>query len=168
MLLIVFMAFNFTGCGNANDNESVEMRQTKQTNKILNEMNRQIGLPNIVNFKQKKTLKMVYEQADREDLICYVYLQSKYSGKLTYIGKSIGYGVPYSAQFTNPMKVIDYARGLSGIGYRPGTIPQADPNGIYMPTSSSATWLMMIDPRTNKPRPVYIEPEIVVSPFKLN
>ena len=37
----------------------------------------------------------------------------------------------------------------------------------FMPTSSSATWLMMIDPKTKKARPVYIEPEIVVSPFKL-
>ena len=37
-----------------------------------------------------------------------------------------------------------------------------------MPTSSSATWLMMIDPEDNKPRPVYIEPEIVVSPFPLS
>jgi len=46
-------------------------------------------------------------------------------------------------------------------------LPQADPNGLFMPTSSSATWLMMIDPETNKPRPVYIEPEIVVSPFPL-
>jgi len=48
-----------------------------------------------------------------------------------------------------------------------GTLPQADPNGLFMPTSSSATWLMMIDPETNKPRPVYIEPEIIVSPFRL-
>ena len=34
--------------------------------------------------------------------------------------------------------------------------------------SVSATWFMMVDPKTNKPRPVYIEPEIVVSPFPLH
>ena len=27
--------------------------------------------------------------------------------------------------------------------------------------------MIMIDPKTNKPRPVYLEPEIVVSPFEL-
>lgn len=37
-----------------------------------------------------------------------------------------------------------------------------------MSTSPSATWLMMIDPKTNSPRPVYIEPEIVVSPLPLH
>lgn len=47
-------------------------------------------------------------------------------------------------------------------------LPQADPNGLFMPTSSSVTWLIMIDPKTNEPRPVYIEPEIVVGPFPLH
>jgi hypothetical protein len=37
-----------------------------------------------------------------------------------------------------------------------------------MPTSSSATWIMMIDPKDNKPKVVYFEPEIVVSPFPLH
>ena len=46
-------------------------------------------------------------------------------------------------------------------------VPQADPNGLFMPTGLSATWLMMIDPKTHEPRPVYIEPEIIVSPFPL-
>lgn len=34
--------------------------------------------------------------------------------------------------------------------------------------SSSATWLPMLDPETDKPRSVYLEPEIVVSPFPLH
>jgi len=35
-----------------------------------------------------------------------------------------------------------------------------------MPDGLSATWLMMID-KDGKSRPVYIEPEIIVSPFPL-
>ena len=100
---------------------------------------------------------MIYEECDRENLICYAYIVAKYSGKLIFIGKCVGYGVPFSAQYTNPER--DYMNGA--------TLPQADPNGLFMPTSSSATWLLLIDPKTNKPRPVYIEPEIIVSPFPL-
>jgi len=48
------------------------------------------------------------------------------------------------------------------------TVPQADPNGLYMPQGLSATWLLMVDPKTKQARPVYVEPEIVVSPFKLH
>ncbi len=81
-----------------------------------------------------------------------------------FIGKCIGYGIPFSAQFTNP-EVVVHEQSYSGGSF--GTLPQADPNGLFMPTSSSATWLMMMDPKTGKPRPVYIEPEIVVSPFPL-
>lgn len=129
-------------------------------------MNRQIGLPNIHNFQQKKIMKMIYEQTDREDLICYAYLQSEYTGKLIFLGKCLGYGVPFSAQYTNPMKVVDYSAGYSMSGYHLGTLPQADPNGLYMPTSSDATWLMLLD-KKGKPHPVYVEPHIVVSPFPL-
>lgn len=46
-------------------------------------------------------------------------------------------------------------------------MPQPELNGLYMPTSSSVTWLMMIDPNTQELRAVYIESEIVVSLFKL-
>ena len=32
-----------------------------------------------------------------------------------------------------------------------GTMPQAEPNGLFSPVGLSATWLMMIDPETNEP-----------------
>lgn len=145
---------------------SAEKNQQRQTDQILSEIDRQVGLPNMVNFQQKKLMKMIYELCDKEDLICYAYIKSDYQGKLVYIGKCIGFGVPFSAQYTNPMKWFNDPDG----SYNAGSIvvPQADPNGLYMPTSSSATWLMMIDPKTNEPRPVYLEPKIVVSPFPLH
>ena len=155
---LVFSLLVFAGCVQTN---APDAKIAEQTATLMNEANRQAGLPNIVNFQQKKLMKMVYELADKEDLLCYVYLKSDYTGKLVYIGKSIGFGVPFSAQYTNPERV---ARSGSG-GY--AILPQPDPNGLFMPTASSATWLLMIDPKTNKPHPVYIEPEIVVSPFPL-
>lgn len=126
------------------------------------EADRQTGLPNITNFQQKKLMKLIYELCDSENLICYAYLKSDYTGKLIYVGKCIGYGIPFSAQYTNPKKI---AAKKHDYGY--AILPQADPNGLFMPTSSSATWLMMID-KDGKERPVYFEPEIVVSPFPLN
>jgi hypothetical protein len=161
-LFIFLMIF----AGSCDVNNSAEEQQTAQTNKLLGEANRQIGLPNVKNFQQKKIMKMIYEETDREDLICYAYIKSDYQGTLVFIGKCIGYGVPFSAQYTNPMKNL--RDGSSSGGKSNTVLPQADPNGLYMPTSSSATWLMMIDPDTKKARPVYIEPEIVVSPFKLH
>lgn len=137
-----------------------DARQRQATEKLVAEADRQVGMPNVMNFQQKKTMKMIYEETDRENLIAYAYIKSDFNGKLIFIGKCVGYGVPFSAQYTNPERVDKYY----GAGL---TLPQPDPNGLFMPTSSSATWLLMLDPETNKPRPVYIEPEIVVSPFKM-
>lgn len=146
----------FGGC-----NESADQKQAEQTEKLMTEINNEVGLPNIVNFQQKKLMKMIYELCDKEDLICYAYIKSDYQGKLFFIGKCVGYGIPFSAQYSNPEVYrrvhLDWTK-----------MPQAEPNGLFMPTSSSATWLMMVDPKTKEQRPVYIEPEIVVSPFPLH
>lgn len=166
VILLLVLSFILTGCNIfEEDNNDTDIIERKKTEKILKEIHNQIGMPNIKHFQQKKVMKMIYEETDREDLICYAYITAKYTGKLIFIGKCIGYGVPFSAQYTSPQKVKEMSF-MSG--YKIITLPQADPNGLYMPTSSSATWLMLIDPKTGKPRPVYIEPEIIVSPFPLD
>lgn len=162
ILLVVLVAVSL-GC--QEKKESTDNLQAEQTEQLLSESQRQVGMPNITNFQQRKLMKMVYELCDKEDLVCYAYIKSDYNGTLHFIGKCIGFGIPFSAQFTNPERI---AHQLTYSGGSFGTLPQADPNGLFMPTSSSATWLMMIDPETDETRPVYIEPEIIVSPFKLN
>ncbi len=158
---IAILLMGNQGCDSKPDAEQIQQQRTKQ---LLSEANRQIGMPNIKNFQQKKIMKMIYEECDKENLICYAYIVAKYSGKLIFLGKCVGYGVPFSAQYTNSEQIKEWRKYGN---YHFTTIPQADPNGLYMPTSSSATWLLLIDPKTKRPRPVYIEPEIIVSPFPL-
>jgi len=167
-LCFVGMLFMCMGVNECDDNavkNTADKVQAEQTALAMGEAQRQVGMPNIVNFQQRKLMKLIYELCDREDLVCYAYIKSDYQGKLFFIGRCVGFGIPFSAQFTNPEKVV-HESNYDGGSF--GTLPQADPNGLFMPTSSSATWLMMIDPSTNAPRPVYIEPEIVVSPFPLH
>jgi len=159
-LIIIGICFFFIAGASKCTQNTADKAQTEQTDILMAEAQRQVGMPNIVNFQQRKLMKMIYELADKEDLITYAYIKSDYQGKLFFVGKCIGFGIPFSAQYTNPMKPMRYDSN--------STIPQPDPNGLFMPTSSSATWLMMIDPKTNEPRPVYFEPEIVVSPFPLH
>lgn len=165
VIIAVFSVFAIIGCKEKAVVNQADFIQSAQTAKAMEEAQRQVGMPNIVNFQQRKLMKMIYELCDKEDLICYTYIKSDYQGKLFFIGKCIGFGIPFSAQYTNPERIAHQTKYNGGSF---GTLPQADPNGLFMPTSSSATWLMMIDPKTNKPRPVYLEPEIVVSPFPLH
>ena len=165
------IALMLTGCYeqkvSAPTSDNITQNQQEKT---MREANAQAGLPAMKNFQEKKMMKMLYELRDKEDLVCYAYLVSEVNGEVgQFLGKCIGYGLPASTQYSNPEKIVikewdDYGQGVGGVY---GTLPQAEPNGLFMPEGLSATWLMMIDPETNEPRPVYVEPLIIVSPFKL-
>lgn len=146
------------GCEDRTSSDSVMRKQTEQA---MQEANAQIGMPAIKNFQERKLAKMIFELRDQENLVTYAYIVNHMTGKLVFIGKCIGYGLPYSIQYTNPSKLQYKTSG----GYH--IMPQADPNGLFMPEGLSATWLMMLD-KDGEPHPVYVEPEIFVSPFPLH
>jgi len=166
-LAITLLLMGNSGCDQVGSNSDKLLNKKQEV--LMQEANRQVGMPNIVNFTQRKQLKMIQELCDQENLVCYAYIVAEMTGKLVFIGKCIGYGIPYSTEYTNPMKVISYGNNSSNYaGTEPATIPQADPNGLFMPANAEGTWIILIDPATNEPHPVYIEPRVIVSPFKLN
>lgn len=59
LVALFTLLIGVTGCDDTTTD--AERAQQKQTNLLLAEANRQIGLPNITNFQQKKTMKMIYE-----------------------------------------------------------------------------------------------------------
>jgi len=168
LFFIGLLSVLFVGC--VEPTKTSDSIMQKKTEKAMMELDRQVGLPAIVNYQEKKNLKWIYELCDQEDFVCHAYLYNSMSGKVgQYLGKCIGYGIPYSAQFSNPEKAVDLGDVMGrNMTYSPGKMPQPEPNGLFKPEGLSATWLIMIDPKTKKPRPVYVEPEIIVSPFKLN
>ena len=165
VLLVGLMCFVMTGCNGRE--ETADSKLSTQTELAMQEMNRQVGMPSIVNYQERKLAKMIFELRDQADLVCYAYIVSL-EGRLIFIGKCIGFGLPYSVQYTSPEKLVDrYGRPIKGMSHDPHVMPQADPNGLFMPSGLSATWLMMMDDK-GVARPVYIEPEIIVSPFMLH
>lgn len=158
MLLVMLFVFIIGCCPGCEDN-SADKKMRAQTESAMQEMNRQVGMPAIKNFQERKLAKMIFELRDQAKLITYTYIIT-ITGQRVFLGKSIGYGLPYSIQYTSPMKKVYGGSGNLAM-------PQADPNGLFMPSGLSATWVMLINPKTGKAQPVYIENEIVVSPFKL-
>ncbi len=172
-LIFLSAIIAFSGCSNYENGNSDSKTQAAQE-KIIEEGNAQTGLPAIKNFQEKKLMKQIYELRDNEKLICYAYLYNEFNGKLVFIGKCIGYGLPYATQFSNPEKIItlayfdkDRVGANHYAGTDPQTIPQAEPNGLFMPQSAEATWVMLLD-SAGIPHPVYVEPKVIISPFKLD
>src|SRR5690349_6098676 len=101
-----------------------DAQQHDRQEKMLQEANAQTGMPAIKNFRERKMLKDILELRDQSGLVTYTYLYNEMQGKLVFFCSSIGYGIPYSTDYTNPQKWI--AQGVA--------IPQADPNALFSPS----------------------------------
>lgn len=138
--------------------EGADERQSKATKASLDAADREIGMPRISNFAQRKLLKNAYEDMDQTTLT-YVYVQSL-DGRFLCLGQAIGYGVSMGTQFTAPYVV-------GGNTYGSWETPQAEPNGLFMPTSGAATIVNLIDSTTGKARTSLVEPNVITTPSRL-
>lgn len=162
-ILVVALLFLLTGCDEPQ--KSSDKVQQEQQEKILAEGTAQTGMPAIHNFRERKMLKDILELRDQNGLVTYTYIFSEQTGKLRFFGETIGYGMPYATQYTNPQKIT--RESTAGNGYSFQVVPQADPNGLFSPAAAEGTWVLMKDPNSSKVLPVYLEPRIIVSPFRL-
>lgn len=170
-LLVIMIA----GCERRPTSDAI---QQDRQEKILQEGAAQVGMPAINNFRELKIMKDIYELRDQNGLVTYTYLENMVptivpghtalGGKLTYVGESIGYGIPAATQFTNPQKFERHYFGNPTGHYEYGIIPQADPNGLFSPSSAEGSWVMMLDKKSGKALPQYFEPRVVVTTFKYN
>ena len=159
VLCMLVSVWVMVGCDGQPSSDQIQQAQQETT---LKEVTAATGMPAIKNARERRLLKEIYELRDQEGLCTYTYIVAENTGKLIFLGNSIGYGIPAATQYTNPQKVEWFA----GSGVRL-TLPQADPNGLFSPASAEGTWVMMMDPVKKKVVPVYIEPRVIVSPFKL-
>ena len=123
----------------------------------------QIGMPAITRFAEKRALKQIYELRDKE-VPTYTYIVDR-NGATHKLCNSVGFGIPYSTQYTNP-EYLPYRNSESNT-LRAAVLPQADPNALYSPASADGTWVLCVDPKTSKAVPLYVEPRIIVSTFEL-
>ena len=158
-VMVAFIMMSNSGCEQTPSSDEVLNQKQEQ---LMKQANNQVGMPNITRFTQRKQLKMIQELCDQENLVCYAYIVPEMTGKPVFLGKCIGFGIPYATEYTSPQKVERHSER----GYI--TMPQADPDGLFKPASADGTWLMMIDPETGDVRPIYCEPKVLVSPFPLN
>jgi hypothetical protein len=157
---LILSVIVFSGCSVPESSDRIQARQQEQ---LAAEATAQTGMPAIKNFRERKLMKENMEMRDQDGLVTYTYLVAEYSGSLVFLCNSIGYGIPAAAQYTNPQKIVQVENGERIV------LPQADPNGLFSPASAEGTWVNCANPSgETKTRPVYIEPRIVVSPFKLD
>lgn len=158
-LTLMWSAVALAACLGCNEYDT-EDKQSEIQAQSLEQAHQQIGMPSVGNFSEKRLMKDLYELRDKE-VPTHTYMVNEYNGCLVYLGTSIGYGLPYATQYTSPTR-------MSWKGGNRGWVqqPQAEPNGLFMPSSAEGTWVQLKGPDGDV-KPVYIEPRVLVSPFRL-
>lgn len=159
--LIAAATFAVLGCEKP---VTTDQKQSAAQSQALEQAHSQIGMPAITNFAERRMMKDLMERRDKP-FPTHTYIFNERIGCLDYLGPSVGYGLPYAAQYTSPTRVEDVSR--SSAHYQYEQVPQAEPNGLFMPDVAEGTWVMLKDPNSDDVQPVYVEPRIVVSPFRL-
>lgn len=164
LAVAVGLAFSIVptvGCDVPTPNADQQV-QAKQEQMQQNAVS-QTGMPGITNFTELKMMKHLYELRDQE-IATYTYIPDM-NGGLHHLCDSIGFGLPYATQFSNPEKNV-WEQGSGGGAWVNTNLPQSEPNGLYMPAEAEGTWVMCGSKAGIKP--VYIEPRIIVSTIKLH
>ena len=149
-------ALTLTACDESQTSTQIERQKQEELSKQGVES---VGFPAITNFAEKRMMKDIMELRDQNTPTT-TYLVGM-NNQLTKLCDSVGFGLPYATQYTNPMK----AGGGGSGGYY--TVPQADPNGLYSPASAEGTWVLCVDHKDGKAKPLYVEPRVIVSPIAL-
>ena len=143
-LLLISVAALLSACSKQDYRSSQEIERANQE-VMLKQMAQSIGMPAITNFAEKRMMKDILELRDKMQPT-YTYLVGA-NNQLTLLCNSVGYGLPYATQYTNPSL--------------------ADPNGLYTPASADGTWVLCLNPHNKKVEPQYIEPRVIVTTYPM-
>lgn len=132
-----------TACGPlAESKPSASQIQEQRTKQQALRAEREVPPPAINNFREKRTLHLILEMRD-QGLTTFTYT-TNLAGDLIHVCDSIGYPIPYATQSTNPERIwmeSNY-KGVGNSSYDDvgGTIPMEEPNGLFIPSSATATY----------------------------
>jgi hypothetical protein len=157
LLALSVLAIIIAGCKEPESSDNLQNRKQEEMNK---QAVQSVGMPAIVNFQEKRMLKDILELRDTA-IKTYTYTISEMTGQRRFLCNSIGFALSSATQYTNPQKISEASQS----GY--AILPQADPNGLYSPTSAEGSYVMCINPENGKIVAMYVEPRVIVSQFKL-
>jgi hypothetical protein len=176
--LLLFLPL--VGCS-APVNQSNDSKIAQQQEKQLAEGDAEVPIPAITNWNEKRMLKTVLEERDAANLTTWTYTKN-FDGKYTFVCESLGYGIPYNTRANNPVH-YEFMSTQTGSqwnktgGYQDNqgnwiwgehaVVPQAEPNGLFIPDNAKGTWNQCKNPDTGKAAVTYQEEDISVFPYRL-
>ena len=152
LLISVIASIFITGC-------DIEQSQEKQDMKVVQRQQKQYAksqpIPTYEWSLERELLIKLYNLRN-ERVSTHSVWRSDY-GMIEGDCTSMGYGLPYDTSLTNPLQGVKQYQGHYVVG-------QAEPNGIFASTNTSATWVMCVG-KSGNIEPHYVESKVTVYPY---
>ncbi|MBS3903223.1 MAG: hypothetical protein KGZ30_02475 [Anaplasmataceae bacterium] len=152
MLCIAAFTMGNEGC---EGNSSQEIRDRQTVNRQQEQYGKAQPVP-AFDWSLERDLVIKLYNIRNQRLATHSVWRSDY-GTIEGDCASMGYGIPYDTSLTNPLQFVYGSHGASA------AIGQAEPNGIFASTNTSATWVMCVG-KTGLIEPHYIESKVTVYP----
>jgi hypothetical protein len=145
-----------SSCSNGNSAQNnANNTETQQQGAAYDQLVRNQPAPTF-DWSQEREIAIQLYKARQGAIATFSVVQSPFTGKVLWSCPSIGFPLPYSTQITNPNYVADESdHGSYAI------LPQQEPNGLYPPPSSAATWVPCVNAK-GEITPVYEEKDVTV------
>lgn len=144
-------------------NESTEAKQTQEVQKQQAQYNIGQPVPKYDFSLERHLLIQLYNTRNQRVSTHSVWRSN--TGMIEGDCPSMGYGLPYDTSLTNPLMATD--EDPQGYDHSSLTsIGQAEPNGVFASTNTSATWVMCTG-RGGVIEPVYVESKVTSYPYAL-
>jgi hypothetical protein len=155
VVALFLIAFVGTFAGSCDDTTAVE----KERNATNNQMSQLLNSQPIPVFEWSLEREIVIDifRARNEAVSTWSVVQNPYTGAIMFECPSIGYPIPGGTKLTNPYQI-------PGNDWSNTSIPQAEPNGLYIPESSAGTYINCVN-ENGTVSPVFEEFYVQTFPF---
>src|ERR1019366_6020122 len=99
IILAILVALGFSACDEVRQ-PTADQKARRQQEVLSSQSVSQVGMPAIVNFQEKRMMKTILELRDTT-IPTNTYIVDM-NGKTHKKCDSVGYGLPYATQYTNP------------------------------------------------------------------
>jgi hypothetical protein len=166
LLIFVILFGMLVGCGYVPPQTANDAQREQQAGMNL-EGAKEVGMPNIVNFRDMRGVRFYYERRDQADLLTYTYTKN-WEGQWVWYCDSIGYPISGGTQYSAPESMQRYRvrdprfDATDSAGWNTGVtrLPQPEPNGVFPPSTAEGTGVICINPKTNKASAAYAEDKL--------
>ena len=166
IIAVVLVTGALTGCVDSNSSQEAKVSQA------VNKQQAQYSIGQPVptyDFSLERHLLIQLYNIRNQKAATHAVWRSNY-GTVEGDCPSMGYGLPYDTSLTNPYMATDYDSDGEEHHYQGGalaTVGQAEPNGIFASTNTSATWVMCTGD-AGMIEPVYVESKVTIYPHPVD